>query len=87
MINIMYKKNKQNIHKHNFKDEIYHSIYGKTLVTIFEKKKNKKFILNIKNPILRVMKNTYHLVESISNFSIIHEIRVGPFKKNDSINL
>ena len=42
--------------------------------------------LNNHNKLIRIPKNTFHLVKSLTNISIFHEIRLGPFKKNDSID-
>jgi cupin fold WbuC family metalloprotein len=85
MLNVMFKKNNElSPHKHLRKDEIYNIILGEIEITIF-KKKRKKIILNKNNQLIRVPKNTFHLVKSITNFSIFHEIRLGPFIKNDSI--
>ena len=87
MINIMFKINNEAIpHKHIYKDEVYHILYGEIEVVIFNKKKE-KIILNNKNKLIRIEKNTFHLVRSRTNVSIFHEIRQGPFLKNDSIFL
>ena len=85
MINLMFKKNnEQNPHKHLYKDEVYNILYGKLEIQIYAKKK-KKIFLNSQNKLVRIPKNTFHLVKSLTNISIFHEIRLGPFKKNDSI--
>ena len=48
MINIMFKINNEAIpHKHIYKDEVYHILYGEIEVVIFNKKKE-KIILNNK---------------------------------------
>ena len=44
-----------------------------------------KIFLNKETIILRVPKNVFHKVKSISRYSVFHEIRKGPFNKNDSI--
>ena len=85
MLIFLYKKNNvTDSHKHLKKEEIYQIVKGKIKVTLFLKKKV-IFFLSKQTPIIRVPKNTFHLVESISDVSIFHEIRSGPFKKNDSI--
>lgn len=87
MIIFLHKKNNvTKPHKHLEREEIYQIVKGKIKITFFLKKKI-YFILNKKTPIIRVPKNVFHLVESISNISIFHEIRSGPFKKNDSLFL
>ena len=86
MFNLIFKKNgSYNFHKHIFKDEIYQIISGSIEIEIFFKNKKKKIILDNKNKILRIRKNTFHKINSKSNISIFHEIRLGPFLKNDSI--
>ena len=86
MVNIIYKKNNTDkYHKHLFKDEIYHLIKGSIEINIILNKKKKKILLNKNNTIYRMTKNTFHKVNSLSRFSIFHEIRKGPFKKGDSI--
>ena len=89
MINIMFKKNNEKIpHKHIYKDEVYNIIYGEIEIIIFKKEKKKeKVILNNKHKLFRIEKNTFHLIRSKTNVSIFHEIRQGPFLKNDSIFL
>jgi len=85
MINLMFKKNNEdNPHKHLYKDEIYQIVYGEIEIILYDKKIC-KFKLNNKNKIIRIPKNTFHLVKSKSQISIFHEIRLGPFIKHDSI--
>jgi cupin fold WbuC family metalloprotein len=85
MINLMFNKNNEIIpHKHIYKDEIYNILQGELEILLYGKIV-KKIILNKKCPLLRVPKNTFHLVMAKSYLSIFHEIRIGPFLQNDSI--
>jgi cupin fold WbuC family metalloprotein len=87
MLIFLHKRNNVTVpHKHLKKEEVYQIVKGKIKVTLFFKKKI-IFILSKQNPIIRVPKNTFHLVESMSDTSIFHELRSGPFKKNDSFLL
>ena len=86
MLNIIYKNKKKKIfHKHINKDEIYNIIFGEIEIKFLSKDKNSKIILNKHQPVCRVSKGTFHQVNSLSHFSIFHEIRLGPFYKSDSI--
>jgi cupin fold WbuC family metalloprotein len=86
MVNIIFSKNNpEKYHKHIHKDEVYQHIKGSLEIAIIEKKKQKKIFLNKETIILRVPKNVFHKVKSISRYSVFHEIRKGPFNKNDSI--
>ena len=77
------------IHKHKFKDEIYQILDGKLKFLIFKKKKiSKKIILQKnRNILLRLNKDYYHQTLPLTKIVIFHEIRQGPFLKNDSIFL
>ena len=82
----MFNKNNEIIpHKHIYKDEIYNILQGELEILLYGKIV-KKIILNKKCPLLRVPKNTFHLVMAKSYLSIFHEIRNGPFLQNDSIH-
>ncbi len=86
MINIIYKKKNKNIfHKHLFKDEVYQIIKGQMKIIFVKRNKKKSVILGKDNLIFRIKKNTFHQILPLSKFVIFHEIREGPFFKNDSI--
>ena len=91
MIVLLNKKNNSKffIHKHLYKDEIYQVIHGGLKIDIFKKNKVfKKIILDKnKNVIVRLKKNQFHKVYPTKQIVIFHEIRLGPFRKNDSIYL
>lgn len=86
MLNIIYKnKKKNNFHKHVNKDEIYNIIFGEIEIKFLGKNKIYKIILNKHQPVCRISKGVFHQLNSLSRFSIFHEIRLGPFYKSDSI--
>lgn len=86
MLVLLFKKNNMSSpHKHIYKDEVYQIIKGIIKVTVYLKRKKATFLLDKKNPIIKIPKNVFHLVNSESGISIFHETRIGPFKKNDSI--
>ena len=91
MIVLLNKKNKTKflVHKHFLKDEIYQIIHGILKIDIY--KNNgvfKKIVLKKgKDFIIRLKKNEFHKVYPKQQIAIFHEIRLGPFKKNDSIFL
>ena len=88
MINLTFKsKKKINFHKHLKKDEAYHLIKGKMMIEYFCEKKIKKVMLGKEKFLFRIGKNIYHRIKPLSNYIIYHEIRTGPFLKNDSIFL
>ena len=86
MINFLYKKKNYSPHKHDV-DEVYQFIDGNLKIILFDKKFHVKeiFFLNKKNPIIRILKNTYHLTIPTKLFSIFHEIKKGPFNKKKTI--
>lgn len=86
MLNVIYKnKKKKFFHKHINKDEIYNIIFGELEIKFFNKSKKSVIILNKFQPICRIPKGTFHQVNSRSRFSLFHEIRLGPFYRNDSV--
>ncbi len=87
MIILQQKKNYYKPHKHLFKGETYHMIVGSMKCILFNNYgKIKKIVTIKKNEIFRVPKNTFHTMLSLSNFTIYHENKPGPFiKKGDSI--
>ena len=85
MIVLINKKNLQKKHKHKNKDEIYQIIYGSIKLEIFGRKKRVFYLSKNKNFIFRVNQNIFHRVSPVGKYAIFHEIRLGPFKKNDSI--
>ena len=87
MIILQQKKNYYLPHKHARKGETYHMIKGSMKCILFNNQgKIKKIVTLNKNEIFRVPKNTFHTMLSISNFTIYHENKPGPFnKKGDSI--
>jgi len=91
MIVLLNKKNstKPPIHKHLLKDEVYQVIYGILKIDIYKKKKifKKMTLEKNNNLIIRLKKNEFHKVYPKNNIVIFHEIRPGPFNKNDSIYL
>ena len=88
MINVIYKHKLVETHKHIYKDEIYHLIMGKMRIKIYNKNKCvRNIIIDKENFLLRLKKNTFHKILPITNYVVFHEIRMGTFKKNDSIFL
>ena len=85
MLILINKSNNTTIpHKHLKKSEVYQILLGKIKITLFFKKSKKYIILDKNKPIVKIPNNIFHLVQSISNISIFHETRVGPFEKSDS---
>lgn len=85
MLVLLYKKNNIDVpHKHLKKSEVYQIILGKIKITLFLKKSKKYIILDKNNPIIKIPNNIFHLVQSISNISIFHETRTGPFEIDDT---
>jgi cupin fold WbuC family metalloprotein len=86
MVNFLYKQ--KNIKKfiHTRTDEIYQIIEGQLKILIYDKKLNvlEKIMLKNKNEIYRLAKNTIHSTESLKEFCIFSEYRLGPFKKSDN---
>lgn len=87
MIILQQKKNYYKPHKHLFKGETYHMIVGSMKCILFNNYgKIKKIVTIKKNEIFRVPKNTFHTMLPLTNFTIYHENKPGPFiKKGDSI--
>lgn len=87
MVILQTKKNRVRTHKHLKKGETYNVIRGSMYVFLFKNssKVSEKILLK-KNDIFRVPANIFHKTESVSDFVIFHESKIGPFlKKNDSI--
>lgn len=88
MINLTFKRKKKiDFHKHLKKDEAYQIIKGKMMIEYFYKKKIKKITLGSDKILFRISKNIYHRIKPLTKYIIYHEIRKGPFLKNDSIFL
>ena len=86
MINLTFKSVKSiNFHKHLKKDETYQIIRGRMIIEYFSKKKVKKIELGKNNILFRINKNIFHRIKPVTNYIVYHEIRQGPFIKNDSI--
>lgn len=86
MINFLYKKKNYNPHLHD-EDEVYQFIKGRLKIVLFNKnlKVQNIIILDKKNPIIRVLKKTYHVTIPIGVFSVFHEIKKGPFIKSKTV--
>ena len=86
MVNFLYKKKCYFPHSHN-RDEVYQFIKGDLKIAIFNK--NCEIIdiifLNKSQPIVRILRNTFHVTTPVKRFSVFHEIKEGPFKKKDTI--
>ena len=75
MIILIDKKNKNNIHKHNY-DEVYVLIAGEMSITIYDDKKDlilKVILLNKYNRVFKVEKNVYHNIVILSDFALFNE--------------
>jgi cupin fold WbuC family metalloprotein len=83
MINFLYKKKFYKPHKHT-SDEVYHFIKGKLKIVLFNSNNSISEILylNKKTPIIRIDRDIYHMTIPSGRFSIFHEIKLGPFRKN-----
>jgi cupin fold WbuC family metalloprotein len=83
MINFLYKKKSYYPHYHDV-DEVYQFIKGRLKIIFFNKKLKVQDIifLDKKNPIIRVLKGTYHVTIPNGIFSVFHEIKKGPFVKS-----
>lgn len=85
MLVLLYKRNNIDTpHKHLKKSEVYQIILGKIKITLFLKKSKKYIVLDKNKPIIKIPNNIFHLVQSISNISIFHETRTGPFEIGDT---
>jgi hypothetical protein len=85
MLVLLHKRNNSdNPHKHLKKTEVYQILLGKIKIILFLKKSKKYIILDKNKPIIKIPNNIFHLVQSISNISIFHETRVGPFEIGDT---
>jgi cupin fold WbuC family metalloprotein len=85
MVNLLFKKKIYEFSFHRKSAEIYHILKGKLVIMYKNKNKKKKIILdNKKNYIFRMEKNIAHITYPKNSFCIFHEIREGPFRKNDS---
>lgn len=77
-------------HKHLTKSEVCHLIEGEQFFILFDEQGNVEncFLMNYKNSILKTDINQYHMSIPISEYVIFHEIKVGPFiRDEDSIFL
>jgi len=77
-------------HKHSYKTETCHLIEGEQLFATFDNNGNidNKFLMNSNNFIFKTSIDQYHTTVPLSEYVIFHEIKVGPFlKENDSIFL
>lgn len=86
MINFLYKKKFYKPHKHT-SDEVYHFIKGPLKIVIFNSNNSVSEILylNKKTPIVRIDRHIYHMTIPTGHFSVFHEIKQGPFKKNKTL--
>lgn len=88
MINFLYKKICYFPHSHN-SDEIYQFVKGDLKIFIFNNNCKIVDTLYLSNwqPIIRVLKNTFHVTIPVKNFSVFHEIKEGPFQKRNTVFL
>lgn len=85
MVNLLFRKKIYKYSFHKKSSEIYHILKGKLVIVYKKKNKKKKIILdNKKNYIFRMEKNIAHITYPKDSFCIFHEIREGPFRKNDT---
>jgi len=85
MVNLIYKRKAYNPHKHVFKSECYHMIEGIMKVKIFKNNGDlidEHILDGNKVNIVRIGKNTFHTTESITEYAVFHESRIGPFSSS-----
>lgn len=76
MIILIDKKNKNNIHKHDY-DEFYVLIEGEILIIIYDDKRNaiSKVVLNKYNRVLKIDKDIFHKTVILSDFALFNEYK------------
>jgi cupin fold WbuC family metalloprotein len=85
MVNLLFRKKVYEFIFHRKSTEIYHILKGRLVIIYKNKNKKKKVILdNKKNYIFRMEKKVPHVTYPKDSFCIFHEIREGPFRKNDN---
>jgi cupin fold WbuC family metalloprotein len=84
MIIIQSKRLKPEIKKHPYKDKSYFLLKGKQEILIYSKKKiTRRIILDKKNSLVWIPRNTYHQNISKTSYSIHIETIQGPFMRNN----
>tara|TARA_B100000989_G_C19477248_1_gene443484 strand:+ start:656 stop:1141 length:486 start_codon:yes stop_codon:yes gene_type:complete len=88
MINLIVKKDKYQLHYHNFSDEYYFPIKGNLKLLTFDKKNKfiNSFKVDKKKGFLgKIIKGQTHIAVPLKNFCIYLEFRSGNFTQHKNV--